>query len=68
MRNVVNRTIKQYENDKGIVMFIDDRKTFQTVVSYCTISGEKINNDDDRALTFFLNGPCLISESQEEEY
>lgn len=57
-----HRTIKQYQNDKGVVMFIDDTKTFQSLVSYCDTTGKKIDNNDDRALTFFTNGPYLVME------
>lgn len=65
---VPNRTIKQYQNNNGIVMFIDDRKQYQSIVSFCDIAGKKVNNDDNRALTFFNNCPYLVMELAGEEY
>ena len=56
------RTVKQYQNSNGVVMFIDDRKSSESIVSYIDISGNVIEKDDKRALNFFNNGPYLVME------
>lgn len=61
--NTHNHTIKQYQNNKGIVMFIDDRQTYKSIVSYCDITGKKINNDHPLALNFFNDDPYLVMEN-----
>lgn len=63
--NVHNHTIKQYQNSKGIVMFIDDRQTYKSIVSYCDITGKKINNDDPLATSFFNFDPYLVMENSD---
>jgi hypothetical protein len=63
----MSQTLKQYQNDKGIVMFIDDRQNYQTTVSYCDINGKNIKADDERALKFFSHGPYLVMEFGETE-
>ena len=60
-----HRSVKQYENNKGIVMFIDDTKNFKTIVSFCDITGKKIDNNDYLALTFFNHNPYLVMELSE---
>ena len=64
---MTNRTIKQYQNNDGIVLFIDEIDNLYTI-SFVDINGKKIDKNDVRAITFFHSSKnaYLVSEIKGE--